>query len=347
MIKALIVVLAILAGTNCLSSEALVLKDSQSSQTTSSGWQKISASRLLHAPTFYRVHFFNQLNGVAVASSTLFSTDDGGKDWRELSSFGDVFISSMFFQDDEVGWAVGNRLVKSGTGGTVIFRTADRGSTWTSFKFNLKKSSVNADRQDLNDVCVEKDNIVWIATDRGILESRIKSNTLEMVSVFRTKSAVNRFLCESPGNPIAVGRDGLFLVHDKNGWKAQKVGSNLQLTQIKRNRSSLWVVGHYSDEEHPIGRADGEGMLLESQDGGDTWTNRTPANASGLNDVAFFNNIGWLIGNAGQLYRTDDFGIDWVKQDIDLRNDLVAIFFLTEKLGWISGRNQTVLRFGE
>lgn len=68
------------------------------------------------------------------------------------------------------------------------------------------------------------------------------------------------------------------------------------------------------------------------------WKIQHPYNISGARDIFMLNDtIGWLVGDAGMLFKTMDGGLNWLKQNIDSKNELHSVFFFDDKTGWIAG----------
>ena len=79
------------------------------------------------------IHIFDANNAIVVGmAGTIMKTTDGGANWniqyRVDSSYND--LNSVFFIDNNTGWAVGGGLGVY-QGGDVILKTTDGGTNWT------------------------------------------------------------------------------------------------------------------------------------------------------------------------------------------------------------------------
>lgn len=55
------------------------------------------------------------------------------------------------------------------------------------------------------------------------------------------------------------------------------------------------------------------------------------------NSINFINqNTGWVVGNGGLLFYTDDEGKTWIKKEINTTDDLIKVLFIDENHGWIA-----------
>ena len=68
-----------------------------------------------------------------------------------------------------------------------------------------------------------------------------------------------------------------------------------------------------------------------------------------LNDVAFVSNRhGWVVGDHGVIWHTDDAGETWTLQPVRTRSPLYSVSFLTDRVGWAAGgRTVPFARTGE
>ena len=54
-----------------------------------------------------------------------------------------------------------------------------------------------------------------------------------------------------------------------------------------------------------------------------------------LQDVHFVSaDLGWLVGDDGMIYKTEDGGLEWTQQNSGTTKDLCKIFFVDENVGW-------------
>src|ERR1700730_7346959 len=92
-------------------------------------------------------------------------------------------------------------------------------------------------------------------------------------------------------------------------WNPQETLAEMRLPSITTNLKSThfaadgqrgWVVGEY-------------GTILQTRDGGSTWTRQTSGTQSWLSSVSFAadNQRGWVVGEKGTIQQTRDGGASW------------------------------------
>jgi surface protein len=63
------------------------------------------------------------------------------------------------------------------------------------------------------------------------------------------------------------------------------------------------------------------------------------------NDIFFINsNVGWTVGNVGQVVKTTDGGDTFDLLDTGSNLDFFTVFFISEQTGWIGGANGTIYK---
>ena len=61
--------------------------------------------------------------------------------------------------------------------------------------------------------------------------------------------------------------------------------------------------------------------------------------------VYFFNReVGWICGNGGTLFKTNDGGLNWEIRTAGTNLDLIKIKFANDRIGWIVGQNGLILK---
>ncbi|MFC2088534.1 YCF48-related protein [Calditrichota bacterium] len=64
----------------------------------------------------------------------------------------------------------------------------------------------------------------------------------------------------------------------------------------------------------------------------------------GMNEIYFIDSTnGWVIGDYGEIYVTEDGGISWVSQISRTENKLRSICFIDDSIGFASGYNRTLI----
>jgi photosystem II stability/assembly factor-like uncharacterized protein len=99
---------------------------------------------------------------------------------------------------------------------------------------------------------------------------------------------------------------------------------------------------HFNDEKR--GWAVGDmGLILHTEDGGETWAKLAPIPDNSLNDVVFIDQNGWVVGEGGTILHTQDGGKNWKTQDSKSDASLFSVSFRDKQSGVIVGERGTVL----
>ncbi len=136
----------------------------------------------------------------------------------------------------------------------------------------------------------------------------------------------NQVLCKTTD-----GGDN-FQVYEWNGY--------LDFTGIR-----IWGVYANSDM-NAVAVAD-SGVIFRTTDGGNYWSRSSIAGTEdNLMDICFINaNTGYIVGSNGKVFKTTDGGENWIQEPSVTDNQLNAVFFISETLGWAVGDFGTILRF--
>ena len=129
-----------------------------------------------------------------------------------------------------------------------------------------------------------------------------------------------------------------------DGGKTWRFTSDL----TTRDRMSIPAL-HLFDEKRAIA-ATGNGMLLSTTDGGDTWTPSSIRDrADSLTSIFFLDERrGWAAGH-GNVLHTDDGGDTWASLtpegvDVSYRPYIRALYFQDDRVGWAAGMNASLIR---
>jgi Photosynthesis system II assembly factor YCF48 len=199
-------------------------------------------------------------------------------------------------------------------------------------------------------MCYDKNSTFWIAGETGIIEGRVEQDEFKVKNIIPTTSLLYGITCGESGEIWAVGRLGS-AYHYKNGvWNQQSILEDVKqevvLTKVKSFQDGLWVLGfvrHRKTNGNEL--AEEKGILFKSKDSGNTWEDKTPLLAEGLNDIYLNEKNGWLVGLNGGTYSTNDGGDSWKKEESPTKNDLLNIFALDSNNIWIAGDKGTILKY--
>ncbi len=225
----------------------------------------------------------DQVGWVTGVNGTILHTTDGGTTWETQNSNPDQSFWSIFFIDDNEGWAVG---------WSTILHTTDAGQTWEK---QIKPSYP----ADMTDVFFINHDTGWIVgTYKFILKTTDGGNT----------------------------------------W-VKKMHSFYQ-------SYALWSVD-FTDALHGCavgGKFGGDdiGLILTTNDGGETWSDQTPENTNVFNSVTFLSpDTGWVCGRHGQIMKTTDGGNSWTNHNVNMFDAYNDIHFFNSQHGVLLMHNQT------
>lgn len=278
--------------------------------------------------TFQDVFFTDALNGWAVGSRSflpahtgqvIFHTSDGGVTWRKqyehpplLSrTFSYFRLDSVFFIDNQTGWAVGmSEYDENYDQRWAILFTDDGGQTWQE------------QGEELNvDLAPEYFDVQFLDSQHGwaLEKSHYDPDTDELtIYLASTQDGgqnwewVNTQITGSLGVGFALVQGGLDFVDPQHAW----------------------AVG-------------GLGQVVHTSDGGSSWIRQTltcdwPECPKRLYDVDFVDTQqGWISGEG--LYHTSDGGSHWEMRPMEYKVDFHDVQFLDSQHGWLAGDQGVVL----
>ena len=238
----------------------------------------------------YDVHFNSEdegwITGNGTGGCTIMYTNDAGVTWETQTSGSNTPYTSLFFIDENEGWAGGSKC---------IFHTIDKGNTWES--------------QQLPDVLSIIEDIFFINHNIG----------------------------------WAVGARNTILKTTDGGesWNTiqYSFGSDIRFYGVCfYNELVGTVVGGRSYDDY--------GVIMKTNNGGETWVDISPADCYGLTSVTFIDTLkGWICGYGGtggqpaELYKTIDGGHSWINQLTDNYTRYNDIHFVDQDTGMIVDAN--------
>lgn len=314
-------------------------------------WKVLTEGKHPHLVPFNSIKFFDSSNGLAINVVNIKKTTDGGKTWETILDYNDMAFYSLVFTDQKTGWIAGtevkmldneeeNRVASSRNHKPLILKTEDGGLNWRKVYVNeasLTKKDARFSR--FSDICFDKSGQSWIVGDGGVVRAMVGNETLIILDVTHTEDALNSVLCSESGEVWAAGRAGL-VMRFQNGWTKKSLNNDAFFTKVKEAGSDIWLVGGV----RPQKETQVKGILLRSQNNGQTWEDKTPISADLLFDLSLNEKQGWLVGLAGTIMHTNDGGQTWQREKSPTKADLTNIFFLNPHQGWIGGEQLTILR---
>jgi len=255
--------------------------------------------------------------------------------WQRQRTSSMAWLHSVFFLDQNRGWAAGSR-------GTLL-ATTDGGVHWRSLVHpgeDTIRDIYFAD--DLNGIIVCERNIYDLKSndeprsylmetaDSGEQWKRVDMRGVEL------NARIMRAIFTGAGRGWAFGEAGtVYTTHDMGGtW-----------TRLQAPTRYLLLGGDFIDESN--GWLVGAGAtILQTSDGGESWQHARlpPTTNVRFNATSFVERrLGWAVGSDGAIYRTLNGGRSWQSQNSGVENDLYDVKFLDAAEGWAVGAEGVVL----
>jgi photosystem II stability/assembly factor-like uncharacterized protein len=230
-------------------------------------------------------------------------------------------IYSLYFTDDNTGWAAG--------GEGYVYKTEDSGALWETLETGTTEF--------LSDIFFIDSNTGWAVGENGIIIKTIDGGDSWEI---QNSGAVCDF-------------ESVYFINETTGWIAGNDQSGAYILRTTDGGNS-WTNQLYKDYlmlfsvhfiEANIGWAAGFD-ILKTTDGGKTWIECNPDNWWGLVNSTYFidDNEGWLVGFDGEILKTNDGGTTWTEQNSGTTENLYDVFFYNTNLGWVVGNEGTVIK---
>ena len=248
-----------------------------------------------------------------------------------------AWLHSVFFLDENRGWAVGSR-------GTLL-ATSDGGKSWQAKApptLDVLRDILFVDYQNGWLVCEvntyelkgKEDQRTYLmrTTDGGETWKRINIRGAEV------DARLLRAVFSQGGRGWVFGEEGVILTTRDSGesWtRLQSPTRRLLLGGIFIDEYRGWLVGAGS-------------TVIQTSDGGETWHSsrltdaiRKPIRFAATSFVD--NRLGWVVGSAGSIYRTTNGGRTWQQQHSGVVTDLFDVKFVDAVEGWAVGAEGTII----
>lgn len=266
------------------------------------------------------------------ARGSVYHSPDGGKSWSPQLSGTKDLLTSVDFINEKQGWI-------SGIYGTIL-KTEDGGQTW------VRQNTGTENHLFQTFFLNEKDG--WAVGFMGtIIHTPDGGETWEKQreNVDANFNGVH-FVDTEYG--WVVGEFGTVL-HTRDGgitWKQQKpytlfkneddpwADVILALYGVKFiDRRRGWVVGM-------------EGVLLKTEDGGESWQDLGKITEYAYYSVEIFGQRAWAVGKAGNYILSRDGGKTFqsIEDSIKTRFWLHDVSFSSQKIGWVVGARGAVAK---
>jgi photosystem II stability/assembly factor-like uncharacterized protein len=303
------------------------------------------------------VFFVDSLKGWGVgANGTIIKTINGGDDWTKQQFNSNSDLYGIYFINSQIGLIVGDSIYKTTDGGNNWFFIYDAGKTLKSLQVigpdtcwavgddgkilcsidqgNSWEEQNSNTNLDLSSVFFINNQIGWSAGLYGIILKTTNGgiNWYSQIIGNSNKFKSISFIDEFKGWVIGDSGRVYKTINGGSSWSPQSINLTTNLKHIIFSDSlNGWLVG----EE----MFSGIGKLIHSTDAGISWNLVNFIDITdGFNSVNFYKNQkGWIVGDRGSIFHTNDSGLNWIKQRKGFINGIWSVFFIDSQTGWVSG----------
>jgi photosystem II stability/assembly factor-like uncharacterized protein len=161
----------------------------------------------LHDGIFSSLYFVNKDTGwiagrANYSSVSILKTLDGGQNWVTQLDTGNIYISSIFFKDEFIGWATGTNYNDTTYPG-LIFRTINGGENWVSQLTGVSKQ--------LNGIYFVDENTGWTVGADGIIYGTSNGGINWIMQESGTTNDLHSVQFTNENIGWAVGENGIIL----------------------------------------------------------------------------------------------------------------------------------------
>jgi photosystem II stability/assembly factor-like uncharacterized protein len=255
------------------------------------------------------LYFYNENLGWAVGYSMI-RTKDGGTTWEDIADGYYGLLKDIYFADSLNGWAVGCN--------GAILKTNNSGDTW-----EIQNSGVD---YNLYSVFFLDSSKGWAVGENGVVytdnggdtwNSQYNENYVYLKDVY--------FFNENIG--IAAGI---------KIYKTTDGGTNWEECAIDGNYNNWCSINSLCFVDENTGWAVGD-YIYKTTDGGNSWLSQNSIINAGFNDVFFIDELhGWIAGYSGIIIKTTDGGNTWNFLYSEISENIEAVYFVNQDIGWIA-----------
>jgi photosystem II stability/assembly factor-like uncharacterized protein len=324
--------------------------------------------------TFQDVFFADALHGWAVGSRSflpehsgqvIFHTSDAGQTWHKQyeqpplldSSSSHFRLDSVFFIDDQTGWATGMSTYDQNYDQRwAILFTDDGGQTWQEQGNELNVGLA----PEFLDVQFLDSQLGWALED-GHYDPDTGEMTLYLAHTLdggQNWAWVNTHIPGSLNVGYTLVQGALDMVDTQHAWAVGGLGEVIYSSDggsswITQTLTCDWPICDkrlfdvdFVDTQQ--GWIAGEG-LYHTNNGGTQWEMLPMDYEVDFHDVQFLDQLhGWLAGDKGVILYTEDGGASWrLAVNPESSANLRGMYFTDAQQGWLVGENGTILMTAE
>ena len=272
------------------------------------------------ASYFRSVFFTDSITGYTVGDNGIIhKTTNGGSNWTSLTSGVSNNLQSVVFTNATTGYIVGEN--------GMILKTINAGSSWTVQTSGTTSTLYSLSFTDANTgIAVGTNGIILKTMNAGVSWSpRISNMATNLISVYFPSTSVG--YASSEGKIIKTTDGG-------ETWKTiqQGVSGDIYIKLFFTSVNTGYVT---------LRDANGANSILKTTNGGVNWTVLNVSSAYAISSLFFTNANTGYAGSVGRIFKTNDAGITWESQPVNLVN-VEDIYFPTFKTGYAVGNGTSI-----
>ena len=247
-----------------------------------------------------------------------------------------AWLRSVFFLDQNRGWAVGSK-------GTLL-QTTDGGNTW--------KPRGGSTDDIVRDIFFSDDKNGWMVCEVNAYQ--LKTVDEPRAYLMKTINGGDHWKrIEIKGFDIDAILVRAVFTRSGRGWVFGEAGAiytthdgGESWTKLRSPVRRLLLGGTFIDDDR--GWIVGAGAtIIQTSDGGETWYQSLLPQVEKsvrFTAVSFVDNRkGWAVGSGGSIYRTLNGGRTWQRQESAIDVDLFDVKFVNAAEGWAVGAEGTII----
>lgn len=246
-------------------------------------------------------------------------SDDNGQNWQQAKVPVSVTITSIFFLNDQLGWATGHQ--------GVVLHTKDAGESWQIQLTGVEATQIIIDTAEKYKALWEQ-NLATKNLPEGMTEDDFSLQIDDIAFLIEDKQ---KALEDGPSEPFfdvwfssentgyAIGAYG-FLFATTDGGKSWSLDPSY-LTNVDKfhfytfvpfDRENLFLIGE-------------SGLVWHSHNTGQTWNKiEMPYDGSFFGGLKTSDNALLAFGLRGNIYKTTDLGKTWIKTKTDHSSSIMG-----------------------
>lgn len=306
-----------------------------------SGWFSQSSNTTRHLND---VFFIDPLKGWIVADSgTILKTTNGGQDWTIQSFPFYRPLNTVFFINENTGYAGGGFLDITNFG--YLYKTTDGGDNWIVLDYGDEVTDIlfinaNTGFRGINSTLGGQSIGCISRTTNGGTNWSFESTLYICLSLSFTSQnigySVEHYGDDTSNDTSIVKKTTDYGTTWETKFKIANGWNDGFLKSVFSIDNNVWAAGR-------------AGLILNSTDFGENWSNQTTPVAKSMNSIFFANvSTGWAVGdrqlNSTNVIKTTNSGMTWFALQNSFGSTLKSVCFVNDLTGWAVGENGVIVK---